>query len=186
MLRVVKFVIDTKNFCLQIKPEFKAKNWNLQVFCDSDWAGDSETIISVTGFILYLMNVTVCWRSKSQKGVTLSSTEGEYVAISEAVKEVKFIYYLLCDISIGVELPIIVKTDNVGAMFMEKNSVRTRHIDTQYHFVRENIDDGIIKIEFIKSVENQSDIFTKNVAQEIYERHVEKFLEEYIEEEFNG
>jgi hypothetical protein len=93
MLRDVKFVIDTKKFCLQIKPEFKGKNWSLQVFCDSDWADDSETRISVTGFILYLMNVPICWRSKSQKGVILSSSEAVYVAMSEAVKEVKFIYY---------------------------------------------------------------------------------------------
>jgi hypothetical protein len=69
MLRVVKFVIDTKFFCLQIKPEFKGRIWSLQVFFDSDWAGDSETRISVTGFILYLTNVPVCWRSKLQKGV---------------------------------------------------------------------------------------------------------------------
>jgi hypothetical protein len=119
------------------------------------------------------MNVPVCWRSKSQKGVTLPSTEAEYVAMSEAVKEVNLIYYLLRDIGIEFELPIIVKTDNVGAMFMAQNrssGVRTRHVDTRYHFVRENLDDGIIKIEFIKSVENQSDIFTKNVTQEIYER----------------
>jgi hypothetical protein len=81
MLRVVKFVIDTKKFRLQIKPEFKEKSWSLRVFCDSDWAGDSETRISVTVFILYLMNVPVCWRSMSQKGVTFSSTEAEYVAI---------------------------------------------------------------------------------------------------------
>jgi ketol-acid reductoisomerase len=126
---------------------------------------------------------------KVAKGSTLSSTEAEYVAMSEAVKEVKFIYYLLCDIGIEVKLPIIIKTDNIGAMFMAQNSssgVRTRHVDTRYHFVGENLDDGIIKIEFIKSVENQSDIFTKNVTQEIYERNVEKFLEEYIEGEFNG
>jgi hypothetical protein len=92
MLRVVKFLIDTKNFRLRIKSEFKGKSWSLQVFCDSDWAGDSETRIIVTGFILYLMNVPVCWWSKSLKGVTLLSTEAEYVAMSEAVKEVKFIY----------------------------------------------------------------------------------------------
>jgi hypothetical protein len=91
-LRVVKFVIDTKFVCLQIKPKFKGKNWSLRVFCDSDWAGDYETRISVTGFILYLMNVPVYLRSKSQKGVTLSSSEAEYVAMSEAVKEVMFIY----------------------------------------------------------------------------------------------
>jgi hypothetical protein len=114
MLRVVKFVIAIKNFRLQIKPEFKGGNWSLQVFCDSDWAGDSQTRISVTGFILYLMNVPVCCQSKSQKGVTLSSSDAEYVVMSEAEKEVQVIYYLLCDISIEVELPIIVKTDNVG------------------------------------------------------------------------
>jgi hypothetical protein len=86
-------------------------------------------------------------------------------------------------------LPILVKTDNVGAMFMAQNAssgVRTRHVDTRYHFVRENLEDGIIKIEFVKSVDNKSDIFTKNVTQEIYEKHVEKFLEEYIEGEYNG
>jgi hypothetical protein len=189
MLRVIKFVIDTKNFCLRIQPEFKGKNWSLRVFCDSDWAGDSETRISVTGFILYLMNVPVCWRSKAQKGVTLSSTEAEYVAMSEEVKEIKFIYYLLQDIGIEVDLPILVKTDNVGAMFMAQNAssgVRTRHVDTRYHFVRENLEDGIIKIEFVKSVTNKSDIFTKNVTQEIYKKHVEKFLEEYIKGEYNG
>jgi hypothetical protein len=135
------------------------------------------------------MNVPVCWQSKAQKVVTLLSSEAEYVAMSEAVKKVKFIYYLLRDIGIEVNLPIIVKTDNVGAMFMAQNSssgVRTRHFNTQYHFVQENLEEGIIKIEFVKSVDNESDIFTKNVTQEIYERHVEKILEDYIEGEFTG
>jgi hypothetical protein len=103
------------------------------------------------------------------------------VVMSEAVKEVKFIYYFLHDIGIEVKLPIIVKNDNVDAMFMAQNSssgVRTRHVNTRYHFVRKNLEDGITKIEFIKFVENQSDIFTKNVTQEIYERHVKMFLKE--------
>jgi hypothetical protein len=172
MLRVVKFVIDTKIFCLKIRPENKIKNWSLYVFCDSDWAGNSEKRISVTGFIVYLMNVPVCWRSKAQRGVTLSSSKAKYVAISQAVKEIKFIYYLLREIGIKINLPIMVKTDNVGAMFMAQNAssgVRTRHIDTRYHYVRENLEEGTIIIEFVKSIENESDIFSKDVSQEIYE-----------------
>jgi hypothetical protein len=86
ILRIVKFVIDTKTFCLKICPESKIKNWILHIFCDSDWAGDSEKRISVTGFIVYQMNVPVCWRSMAQWGVILSSCKVEYVAISEAVK----------------------------------------------------------------------------------------------------
>jgi hypothetical protein len=179
MLRVVKFVIDTKTFCLKIRPENKIKNWSLHAFCDSDWAGDSEKRISVTGFIVHIMNVPVCWRSKAQRGVTLSSSEAEYVAISEAVNEIKFIYYLLREIGVEVNLPITVKTDNVGAMFMAQNAssgVRMRHIDTSYHYVRENLEEGIINIEFVKSIENDSDIFTKNVSQKICAKHVTKFL----------
>jgi hypothetical protein len=118
MLRVVKFVIDTKTFFLKIRPKFDGKNWNLKVFCDSDWAGDPEKRISVTMFIVYLQNVPVCWRSKAQIGVTLSSSKAKYVAISETVKEIKFVYFLLRDIGIAVELPIVVKTDNIGALFI--------------------------------------------------------------------
>jgi hypothetical protein len=174
MLRVVKFVIDSKTFCLKIRPENKNKNWSLHVFCDSDWAGDSEKRISDTGFTVYLMNVPVCWRSKAQRGVTLSSSKAEYVVISEAVKEIKFIYYLLREIGIEVNLPMTVKTDNIGAMLMAQNAlsgVRTRHINTRYYYVRE----GIINDEFVKSIENNYNIFMKNVSQKIYNNHVKKF-----------
>jgi hypothetical protein len=78
------------------------------VFCDSDWAVNYETRTIVTGFILYLINVHVCWRSKGQKRVTLLISKVEYGATSESLKEVKFIYYLLFVISAEVNLPIIV------------------------------------------------------------------------------
>jgi hypothetical protein len=94
MLRVVKFVIDTKNLCLKIRPKVKVKSWSLHVFSDSDWAGNSETRISVTGSMVYLMNVPNCWQPKAQRGVTLLFSEAGYVVISESVKEIKlFITY---------------------------------------------------------------------------------------------
>jgi hypothetical protein len=180
MLCVVKFVLDTKNYFLKIQPNFDNKDsWKLKVFSDSDWARDPETRISVTGFIIYLQNVTVCWRSKAQRGVTLSSSKAEYVAMSEAVKEITFICFILKDIGIEVELPIVVRTDNVGALFLSQNSstgVCSRHVDTRHHFIRENLEDGIIRVEFVKSSDNDSDIFTKNVNQEMYEKHAIKFL----------
>ena len=86
--------------------------------------------------------------------------EAEYVAISEAVKEIKFVYCLLQGIGIEIDLPIIVKTDNIGAMFMAQNAssgVRPCHVDTRYHYIRENVEDGIIKIAFVQSIKNDSD-----------------------------
>jgi hypothetical protein len=129
---------------------------------DSDWAGDPETRISVTGFIVYFQNVSVRGCSKAQRGVTLSSSEAEYVAMSETVKEIRFINFILNDIRIGVELPIVVTTDNVSALFMSKNSltgVRSMHLDTRNHFIRESVEDGIARVGFVKSSDNDSDIY---------------------------
>jgi hypothetical protein len=70
LLRVIKFINDAKSFGLKIIPKLDDYfSWNLKVFCDSDWAGDPGTRVSVTGFVIYLLEVPVCWRSKSQKGI---------------------------------------------------------------------------------------------------------------------
>jgi hypothetical protein len=70
-------------------------------------------------------------------------------------------------------------------MFMAQNAssgVRTCHIYTPYHLIRENSEEGIINIEFVKSIENNSDIFTENVGQEINDKHVTEFLGVLAEE----
>jgi hypothetical protein len=78
----------------------------LKVFSDSDWAGDPETRIGVTGFIIYLQKVSVCWRPKAQRGVTLSSSKAEYhlnrrldniglaVLISDFFDHFEFIHFM--------------------------------------------------------------------------------------------
>jgi hypothetical protein len=71
----------------------------------------------------------------AHKGVTLSSSKDNYLAMSEAVKEIHFIFYMLRRMFINVELPIIVRCDNVGAIFMAENlssGVCTRPVDTRY------------------------------------------------------
>jgi hypothetical protein len=120
MLRVVKFVIDTKNFCLQIQPELKWKNWSLWAFCDSDWAGNSETRFSITGFILYFMNVPDCWQYKSRKGVTLLSSDAEYVAMSDvrSGKRSQINLLLTSWYQHWSKFANFSKTDNVGAILM--------------------------------------------------------------------
>jgi hypothetical protein len=64
MLRVVKLVFDTKDYCLKLNPIFENEEWDLVSYSDIDWAGNPETRISVTGFIIYLLGVPICWRSK--------------------------------------------------------------------------------------------------------------------------
>ena len=120
------------------------------------------------------------WKSKAQKGVTLSSSEAEFVALSEAVKEVLFVLRLLNSMGIKVELPIKVMVDNKGAIFMANNvaiSQRTKHIDTRSKFVTQYILEGIITVEFVGTSKNFADMFTKNVEGSTLEEHNKTMME---------
>ena len=140
----------------------------LKALSDSDCASDKETRISVFGYIIYFCGVPVAWRSKGMKSVVLSTTEVEYMALSEVVKELKVIVQLLQTMNIEVELPITVHVDNVGAIWLSNNhstSDRTKHIDIRTSFVKEYQEYGKIIIKFVKSEENEADIFTKNTVE---------------------
>ena len=176
----IKFVLDTKHYGLQIEPKGELNGgWELRMYTNSDYAGDKTTRISITGYILFFMDVPIIWKSKSQKNITLSSSEVEYVALSEAAKEIKFVYQLLLSIGIQVQLPIVVRVDNVGAIFMSENTSTsgcTKHIDICYQYVNEMILDGFLKGSFVKTSENVADVFTKNVRSETYRELVKHFL----------
>jgi len=128
LFRVIKYGLDTQNIGLKLKPEDNEnKLWVLKAYSDADFAGDK-----VTGYVVYFMNVPVCWSSCGQKSVTLSTTEAEYVARSEVVKEVLFILQLLRHLQVKIQLPIFVHVDNIGAIFLAENqnsSDRTKHVE---------------------------------------------------------
>jgi hypothetical protein len=133
----------------------------------------------VTGYILYLCGVAISWKSKGQKSVTLLSSEAEFVVLSKAAKKIKFVIQILLSVGIPVKLLITVWVDNVGGIFMAENmptSMRTHHVDVRYHFVREFVEDGFIKIIFVRTTENNADIFTKNMTGESYDNPTRSFL----------
>ena len=116
----------------------------------------------------------IAWTSKSQRSVALSSTEAEYMAISEVAVEVLYIVGVLKFLGVNLEYPIKVNVDNIGAVYLSKSATtsnRTKHIDTRYHFVREYVEDGILKIVFVQSERNDADIFTKNLNSETFRKH---------------
>ena len=87
---------------------------------DSDFANDKDKRYSVYGYIIYFCGVPVAWKSKSMKSVSLSTTEAEYVAVSEVVKKIKFLYQMLRSMEIKVPPPIKVQVDHVGAIWLAK------------------------------------------------------------------
>ena len=98
------------------------------------FAGDKDKRLSVTGFCIYIYGCLVSWKSHGQKTVALSSTEAEYIAISELCAEILLIKSILEFLKIEIKLPIIVHCDNIGAIYLGHNaklSQRTKHIDVK-------------------------------------------------------
>ena len=159
-----------------MEPKKQTLTGILKGYCDSDFAGDTDTRRSVSGFVIYLCGAAISWRSKGQRSVTLSSTEAEYMSISEVATEILYVAGILKFLGISVEYPITVNVDNIGAVYLSKNATtgsRTKHIDIRYHFVREYIEDEILKVVFVRSENNHADIFTKNLNKEKFNEHCE-------------
>ena len=180
MLRCIKFVLDTRTLGLRLWPSGERNDpWDIICFTDSDYASDPVSRKSVSGYIIYVKGVPVCWRSKSQRCVTLSSCEAEWVALSEAVKDIIFLVRVCESMMLPVSLPVTVRVDNVGAIFLSENvttSNNTKHVDIRSKFVWEYRENGTIKIIFVRSENNDSDIMTKNLVGTLYAKHSQKLV----------
>ena len=113
--------------------------------------------------------------------MTLSLSKAEYIALLEAAKEIKFVYQLLFGMGLKVKLPIIVRVDNLGAIFMSENVSmlqRTKHVNICYCFVQEFVFDGFFKFIFVETEDNDADNFTKNLGGELHKHHLGKMISE--------
>ena len=149
---------------MKIVPTLQNSIWKLEAFSDSDFANYKESRITVYGYVIYFCVVPVAWKSRSMRSVVLSTTEAEHVAISKAVKEIIFIYQLLESMDVKVPLPIKVRVDSIGAIWLVNNSEvseQTKHVDTRAHFVRAYVINEVVTIKFVKSSENIREIMTK-------------------------
>ena len=101
--------------------------------------------------------------SVKQKTVATATLEAEYIAMSEVVREILWYLRLLNDLRFHQQ-QVVVMVDSQGAIDFAKNaqfSQRTKHIDIKYHFIRDHIEKGTIKLQYISTKENIADIFTK-------------------------
>ncbi|XP_003370725.1 reverse transcriptase family protein [Trichinella spiralis] len=141
----------------------------LIAFCDSDWAGDADNRRSTVGYIMTFCNGPVAWSSRVQKTIALSthdrrrSVEAEYMALTEGVKEVKWIRQLLMDLGRNQVIPTLLFSDNQGAAFLTKNPQHhrwTKHIDIRYHFIRTEQEQGVVSVEYTPSDKQPADMLT--------------------------
>jgi hypothetical protein len=137
-------------------------------FSDADWANDLDTRRSTTGFVVMLNNGAVSWKSQRQPTVALSTMEAEYMALTEATKEMKWIRALLEEMNVKIDYAPLF-SDSQSAIALSKNPIshsRAKHIDIRHHFVREAIENDIVRIEYISTTDMTADSLTKALVRE--------------------
>ena len=131
----------------------------------TDWGSDPTSRLSQTGFYLKLTDGLISWTSRVQKTIVYSSTEAEYMALSDCARQVTWIQSLLGELSYKLSaIPIC--SDNQGSVFMASNPVmepHSKHIDIHYHGIHESVVNGKVELLFIDGAENPADLLTKNL-----------------------
>jgi histone deacetylase 1/2 len=167
ILRYVKGTVSTGLF-LQ-----KSPSTLLNIYTDADWAGCPDDRRSTGGFAIFLGPNLVSWSSRKQPTVSRSSTEAEYKALANGTAEAMWIQSVLKELGVFQPKPPVLWCDNLGATYLSANPVfhaRTKHIEIDFHFVREKVALGALDVRFIASGDQIADIFTKPVTTQLLSR----------------
>ena len=161
---IFKYLRGTSKLCLS----FGGSKPVLEGFTDADMAGDLDGRKSTSGFLFTFAGGAVSWQSKLQKCVALSTTEGEYIAATEAAKEMLWMKRFVQELGL-MQDEYVVFCDSQSAPDLSKNTSyhsRTKHIDVRYHWLRDVIGKELMKLKKIHTDFNPSDMMTKVVTRE--------------------
>ncbi|CAL5401450.1 unnamed protein product [Camellia sinensis] len=157
--RLLRYLKGTLHKGLQFQPGPLV----LTAYSDSDWAGNALDRRSTTGFCIFLGPNLVSWSAKKQPTVSRSSTEAEYRALAQTSAELSWLGMLLRDLHIPF-VPPTLWCDNLSAIALSSNPVfhaRSKHIEVDYHFVRERVASKQLLIKHLATADQLADILTK-------------------------
>lgn len=159
--RILRYIKGTVSYGLHI---FNNNSLSFNAFSDSDWAGCHDTRRSTTGFCALLGNNVISWCAKRQPTVSRSSTEAEYRALAQTACELTWLNYILRDLRITQSAPTLLRCDNLFVVHISVNHGfhgRTKHMEVDYHYIRERVALGLVEVTHIPSANQLTDIFTK-------------------------
>lgn len=157
--RVLRYLKGTDHYRLT----YRSGNSSLKGFTDADWGGCILDRRSYTGYVFHFGGGPISWESRKQRTVALSTTEAEYAAITDAVKEAIYLKDTFLELGVKID-DVSVYNDNASALKLSKNPVyhaRTKHIAIRHHFLKEVIREGKFNLEYQCTNDMIADVLTK-------------------------
>jgi hypothetical protein len=173
-IRVVRYLKGNPGQGILLKA---ACDLQLYAWCDSDWAGCPLTRRSLTGWIVFLGNSPISWKTKKQNVVSRSSAEAEYRSMATTACELKWLKALLLSLGVSHSLPMRIYCDSQSALHIAANPVfheRTKHIEVDCHFLRDELLKGNISTHHVSTKIQLADIFTKALGKQQFDYFLNK------------
>jgi len=161
---ILRYLRGTSKVCLS----FGSGPAALTAYTDADMARDIDTRKSTSGFVLTFAGGVVSWQSRLQKCVSLSTTEAEYIATTEACKEMLWMKRFIEELGLEQENYVIF-CDSQSVIHLSKNPSlhsKSKHIDVRYHWIRDVLEKKLLELEKIHTDDNVADMLTKPLAKE--------------------
>ncbi len=163
---VIRYLQGTKDFAINYKRNATGPPF---AHCDSDWAGASIDRKSTFGFIFFYSGGPISWTSRSQRVVALSTTEAEFIALSEATKQALYLRKFYTPLGLNSKLPTPIHNDNQSALTLaisppNTHHNRTKHIDIRYMFICDEIQQGTITVHYTPTDTMLADLLTKPLS----------------------
>ncbi|EKD00935.1 hypothetical protein A1Q2_04808 [Trichosporon asahii var. asahii CBS 8904] len=164
MVHVYRYLQGTR----QLGITFARPSENLLGYSDSDFASsDLSRRRCTSGFLFTLAGGSVSWCSKREPSVSIATGEAEYVAMSQAAREVVWLRSLLLELGFEQVGSTLLYGDNRAALVLAENPVahtRSKQIDIRFHYLRELVERGVIQLEYIQSFAQAADGLTKALS----------------------
>ena len=161
VMRVLRYLKGSPGQGIMLRSDSDLK---IRAYCDSDYNSCPRTRRSLSAYMVLLGNSPVAWKTKKQDTVSHSSAEAEYRAMSDALKELKWLKRLLEDLGVKHEAPMELYCDSKAAIYIAANPVfheRTKHIEKDCHSVRDAVKAKLITTVHVRTNEQLADILTK-------------------------
>ncbi|GAA5907899.1 hypothetical protein JCM5296_006127 [Sporobolomyces johnsonii] len=173
LVRLCRYLKGTSHLGLRyLTPRTPFSPDLLTAWSDADHGADKETRRSISGFVFgvgddSLRSTVISWLSRRQRSVAISSTEAEYMVLSEAAREAIWLRALLVDLGFPPTSPTTIRGDNSGSLLLSSHPTshsRTKHIAVHYHFTREQVEEGTLVLRWVPTDDMVADVFTKGLG----------------------